>query len=318
MTRFIHAHAAWFDANGDLRGGHLLPETVIGANGVTVLAHTLQDATQHSADDPESRLPVFTPTESQAPNASPNGDTTSARVAVIARVCPGENLLAACGDLMRAHGLRSARVGGSIGSLVGAALQRPSGVLWIDGPATEVALTGQLHLDETGSVRGLALRHRHRPSRTRPHGRPARREHRGRHRGAVPRGSPMNRDAHPEPSDLGLTDAVILVFGAGSSGAGLSNGEAAALTYARAGARVACIDRDPAEAERVTKGITAEGGTALAVQADVTVEDDVDPCRAEGRLDLGGSGGHAQQRRRRGRRRGRRPRTRASGTRPWP
>lgn len=85
----------------------------------------------------------------------------------------------------------------------------------------------------------------------------------------------MNRDSHPDPSDLGLTDAVILVFGAGSSGAGLSNGEAAALTYARAGARVACIDRDLAESERVTKAINAEGGTALAVQADVTIEDDV-------------------------------------------
>ncbi len=85
----------------------------------------------------------------------------------------------------------------------------------------------------------------------------------------------MNRDARPAPNDHGLTDTVILVFGAGSSGAGLSNGEAAALTYARAGARVACIDRDPVEAERVTKEISAEGGTALAVQADVTLETDV-------------------------------------------
>jgi predicted DNA-binding protein with PD1-like motif len=156
--RFIHAHAAWFDANGNLRGGHLLPETVIGANGVTVLAHTLHDATQYSADDPESRLPVFTPAQSQASNAAvnsaPDGAESSAGTAVIARVCPGENLLAACGELMRVHGLGSARVGGSIGSLVGAALQRPSGVLWIDGPATEVALTGHLHLDDEGQLHG--------------------------------------------------------------------------------------------------------------------------------------------------------------------
>lgn len=86
----------------------------------------------------------------------------------------------------------------------------------------------------------------------------------------------MNRAAHPYPvGEHGLTDAVILVFGAGSSGAGLSNGEAAALTYSRAGARVACIDRDRDEAERVTKEISAEGGTALAIQADVTVEADI-------------------------------------------
>lgn len=86
----------------------------------------------------------------------------------------------------------------------------------------------------------------------------------------------MNRDAHQHPvSEHGLTDAVILVFGAGSSGAGLSNGEAAALTYARAGARVACVDRDPVEAERVAKEIAAEGRHAMAIQADVTVETDI-------------------------------------------
>lgn len=153
--RFIHAHAAWFDANGHVRGGHLLPETVIGANGVTVLVHTLEDATQYSADDPESRLPVFTPANGQdATDSTEAAEASPHASAVIARVCPGENLLAACGELMRLHGFRSARVGGSIGSLVGAALQRPSGVLWIDGPATEVALNGQLRLDETGQVRG--------------------------------------------------------------------------------------------------------------------------------------------------------------------
>lgn len=157
-ARFIHAHAAWFDAHGDLRGGHLMPETRIGANGVTVVAHTLEDATQYSADDPESRLPVFTPTAGRptGPSADRSSGVSDAstRRAVIARVCPGENLLAACGELMRAHNLRSARVGGSIGSLVGAALQRPSGVLWIDGPATEVALNGHLQLDEQGNVAG--------------------------------------------------------------------------------------------------------------------------------------------------------------------
>ncbi|MGW6441628.1 SDR family NAD(P)-dependent oxidoreductase [Lentzea sp. NPDC055074] len=76
-------------------------------------------------------------------------------------------------------------------------------------------------------------------------------------------------------SEQELDGRVVLVFGAGSSGPGLSNGEAAALAYARAGARVATVDRDPAEAARVAKEITAAGGTALAVTADVTVEADV-------------------------------------------
>ncbi|MDX3659089.1 SDR family NAD(P)-dependent oxidoreductase [Streptomyces sp. ID05-26A] len=76
-------------------------------------------------------------------------------------------------------------------------------------------------------------------------------------------------------SERELDGRVVIVFGAGSSGPGLSNGEAAALAYARAGALVAVVDRDSAEAERVAKEITTTGGAALAVTADVTVEADV-------------------------------------------
>jgi NAD(P)-dependent dehydrogenase (short-subunit alcohol dehydrogenase family) len=72
-----------------------------------------------------------------------------------------------------------------------------------------------------------------------------------------------------------LSGRVAVVFGAGSSGAGLSNGEAAARAYAAAGALVAVVDLVADEADRVAKKITATGGTALAVTADVTDEDQV-------------------------------------------
>ena len=72
-----------------------------------------------------------------------------------------------------------------------------------------------------------------------------------------------------------LEGRIVVVFGAGSSGEGLSNGEAAALAYAEAGAIVATIDRDATEADRVAKAITAAGGTSLSITADVTVEADV-------------------------------------------
>jgi len=78
-----------------------------------------------------------------------------------------------------------------------------------------------------------------------------------------------------------LAGTVVLVVGAGSSGSGVSNGEAAALTYGRAGALVACLDRDAAEAERVAKQVVAEGGTARPVRADVTREEDVARAVAE-------------------------------------
>jgi NAD(P)-dependent dehydrogenase (short-subunit alcohol dehydrogenase family) len=74
----------------------------------------------------------------------------------------------------------------------------------------------------------------------------------------------------------GLAGRIAIVFGAGSSGRATSNGEAAVLAYARAGAAVACVDVDDAEATRVAAEVHALGGTAVPVVADVTREDDVE------------------------------------------
>lgn len=68
---------------------------------------------------------------------------------------------------------------------------------------------------------------------------------------------------------------VALVFGAGSSGGALSNGRAAALAYARAGALVAAIDIDGESARVTADQVVREGGTALALTADVTDEESV-------------------------------------------
>lgn len=72
-----------------------------------------------------------------------------------------------------------------------------------------------------------------------------------------------------------LQDRVVIVLGAGSSGAGLSNGEAAALAYAQAGAAVVAVDRNADEASRVSARINSNGGQAIAVRADVTVDADM-------------------------------------------
>ena len=67
-----------------------------------------------------------------------------------------------------------------------------------------------------------------------------------------------------------LANRVVLVFGAGSSGPGWGNGKAAAVLYARAGARVVAVDLDLAAAEATCDIIAAEGGEAFALAADVT------------------------------------------------
>src|SRR5256886_6407582 len=88
-----------------------------------------------------------------------------------------------------------------------------------------------------------------------------------------------------------LKGKVAMVVGAGSIGPGWGNGKATAVTFAREGAQVFCVDRNPAAAEETVKIITGEGGKAMAHTADVSkaaeVEAMVAACmKAHGRIDV--------------------------------
>jgi NAD(P)-dependent dehydrogenase (short-subunit alcohol dehydrogenase family) len=74
-----------------------------------------------------------------------------------------------------------------------------------------------------------------------------------------------------------LQDKIALVMGGGASApeAGISNGQAVALTYAREGAKVVVVDLHLAAAEATAAMIRAEGGEAHALQADVSRHADV-------------------------------------------
>jgi NAD(P)-dependent dehydrogenase (short-subunit alcohol dehydrogenase family) len=74
-----------------------------------------------------------------------------------------------------------------------------------------------------------------------------------------------------------LRDKVAIVAGAGSRGPGVGNGKAAAVLFAREGARVLCADLVEAHAEETAALIRAEGGEAAPLAADVTRAGD---CRA--------------------------------------
>ncbi len=67
-----------------------------------------------------------------------------------------------------------------------------------------------------------------------------------------------------------LEDRTAIVTGAGSGGPGWGNGKATAVTFAREGARVLCVDINRAAAEDTAAIIAGEGGRAEAHQADVT------------------------------------------------
>jgi NAD(P)-dependent dehydrogenase (short-subunit alcohol dehydrogenase family) len=67
-----------------------------------------------------------------------------------------------------------------------------------------------------------------------------------------------------------LEGKVALVTGAGSVGPGWGNGRAAAVLFAREGARVVAVDRDRAAADETARLIAEEQGQALVLEADVT------------------------------------------------
>ncbi|SDO12274.1 SDR family NAD(P)-dependent oxidoreductase [Vreelandella arcis] len=72
-----------------------------------------------------------------------------------------------------------------------------------------------------------------------------------------------------------MQDRRVVVVGAGSCGEGWGNGKAAAVLYAREGAQVLAVDRDPIAAEETQRIIREEGGSCDVVSADITREEDV-------------------------------------------
>ena len=69
-----------------------------------------------------------------------------------------------------------------------------------------------------------------------------------------------------------LEGKVAIVTGAGSVGDGWGNGRATAVVFAREGARVLAVDRDPASLQATLDLISEEGGTATGHTCDVTDE----------------------------------------------
>src|SRR6202011_3551406 len=95
-----------------------------------------------------------------------------------------------------------------------------------------------------------------------------------------------------EWNDMRLKDRVAIVVGAGQSpGEGIGNGRATAITFAREGARVLCVDRNLESAQATVDMIIAKGGMAVAFEADVTREAQIKAMVAEahgrwGRIDI--------------------------------
>lgn len=88
-----------------------------------------------------------------------------------------------------------------------------------------------------------------------------------------------------------LAGKTALVVGAGSVGPGWGNGKAAAVLFAREGARVFCADLNAAAAQETAEIIRGEDGEAEAHQADAASSADVEAMVARclerfGRIDI--------------------------------
>ena len=88
-----------------------------------------------------------------------------------------------------------------------------------------------------------------------------------------------------------LQGKVAIVTGGGTRGEGIGNGRAAAVLFAREGAKVLVVDRDLEAAARTVAAIDLEGGVAAPFVADVTRGPDADAIAeaaltAYGRIDI--------------------------------
>ena len=94
-----------------------------------------------------------------------------------------------------------------------------------------------------------------------------------------------------EPMGDRIRNKTAIVTGAGSVGPGVGNGKAAAVLFAREGARVMIVDIDIGAAEETRRLIEAEGGTCFVSRGDVSLGSDCERIAREcvreyGRIDI--------------------------------
>jgi predicted DNA-binding protein with PD1-like motif len=106
----VHCHAAWTEACGSRRGGHILPlETIVVEPGEAT-AWGFRDLSLEARFDPETNFTLL----------QPSGTTRATGAGLVARVKPNEDIVTALETIARRHGIANAVVRGSLGSLIGA------------------------------------------------------------------------------------------------------------------------------------------------------------------------------------------------------
>lgn len=111
---FFHCHGLWTETDGNLHGGHILPEESIVAESFEVDAFGVDGATFVAEPDAETNFKLFGPVA----RAVTDADTTSRAFAL--RLRPNQDFAGALESFCRQHGILRARIHGGVGSTIGA------------------------------------------------------------------------------------------------------------------------------------------------------------------------------------------------------
>lgn len=111
---FFHCHGLWTETDGNLHGGHILPEETIVAEPFAVDAFGIDGAVFQAEPDPETNFKLFGP----VPRA--RTDAATAARAFALRLRPNQDFAGALETFCRQRGIFRARIHGGVGSTVGA------------------------------------------------------------------------------------------------------------------------------------------------------------------------------------------------------
>jgi predicted DNA-binding protein with PD1-like motif len=111
---FFHCHGLWIEADGDLHGGHILPEESIVAESFSVEAFGIDGAAFTAEPDGETNFKLF------GPVVRPCSDVNADRRAFAMRLRPNQDFAAALETFCRQRGILRARIHGGVGSTIGA------------------------------------------------------------------------------------------------------------------------------------------------------------------------------------------------------
>jgi predicted DNA-binding protein with PD1-like motif len=140
---FFHCHALWRQADGRIKGGHILPEETVVAEPFAVDAFGIDGAVFAAEPDPETNFKLFGPIASAA-----SGIETASRAFAL-RLRPNRDFAGALEAFCRERGIISARLHGGVGSTIGA---RFADGRIVEPFATELAVSSGVIVSGTGGA----------------------------------------------------------------------------------------------------------------------------------------------------------------------